>query len=127
MKTELPTKPGPYYWREKDGDEWEIAQINRCMDVYFVACDMHYKLRETGGEWLPIPTADELVELQACKKMVDEGQEAWGVFAPAGQCIEINTIANCEQQVTYLNETDMFLDGQEYTCRKVRVCKEVEG
>lgn len=53
--SDLPTKPGHYYWRESEGGEWEIAQINRCMDVYFVGCDMHYGLKETGGEWLPIP------------------------------------------------------------------------
>lgn len=26
---DLPTKPGPYYWREKDGYEWEITFSNK--------------------------------------------------------------------------------------------------
>jgi len=64
MKTELPTKPGPYYWREKDGDEWELWHVldngseltaHRGFNVAF--------LPDLGGQWLPIPTAEELVEL----------------------------------------------------------------
>jgi hypothetical protein len=64
MKTELPTKPGPYYWREKDGDEWELWHVldngseltaHRGFNVAF--------LPDLGGQWLPIPPAEELVEL----------------------------------------------------------------
>ena len=64
MSTKLPTKPGPYYWREKDGDEWELWHVldngseltaHRGFNVAF--------LPDLGGQWLPIPTAEELVEL----------------------------------------------------------------
>ena len=64
MKTELPTKVGPYYWRESDGDAWELWHVldngseltaHRGFNVAF--------LPDLGGQWLPIPTAEELVEL----------------------------------------------------------------
>ena len=117
MSTELPTKPGPYYWRESDGDEWEIAQVNRFMDVYFIGCDMPYGLKETGGQWLPIPTAEELVELKATKKMVDEGQEAWAIYDTDGLFVVTDSV---EPNTSFGIE---LKDG--YTCRKVRVCMEV--
>jgi hypothetical protein len=70
MSTELPTKVGPYYWRESDVDEWEMWHVldngeeltaHRGFNVAF--------LPDLGGQWLPIPTADELVELRAKAKM----------------------------------------------------------
>ena len=74
---QLPTKPGTYYWREKDGDEFQLVCIeihiyNRNPDVVHLSCYSGQEMRmvpvkDMGGQWLPIPTADELVELQACK------------------------------------------------------------
>ena len=113
--SDLPTKVGPYYWRESDGDEWEMWHVldegseltaHQGFNVAF--------LPDLGGQWLPIPTADELVELQAKAKMVDDGQEAWGLFDTEGKFA-----------VTCPNEQKHLTNG--WTCRKVRVCKEVVG
>jgi hypothetical protein len=77
---QLPTKPGPYYWRESDGDEWEIHtvfiddELNHTLMALCPMDDTWYATENWGGQWLPIPTAEELVELQAKAKMVDEGQ-----------------------------------------------------
>jgi hypothetical protein len=70
---QLPTKPGPYYWRESDGDNWELWHVldngseltaHRGFNVAF--------LPDLGGQWLPIPTADELVELQRKAEAYDD-------------------------------------------------------
>jgi len=75
MKTELPTKPGPYYWRESDDDAWARVfevKLSDSMGLCFDTGFYYYQtVKERGGQWLPIPTADELVELQAKAKMVD--------------------------------------------------------
>jgi hypothetical protein len=74
MSTELPTKPGPYYWREKDGDEWEIHtvfiddELNHTLMALCPIDDTWYATENWGGQWLPIPTAEVLVELQAKAK-----------------------------------------------------------
>ena len=99
MKTELPTKPGPYYWREKDGDEWQLVCIeihiyNRNPDVVHLSCYSGKEMRmlpikDMGGQWLPIPTADELVELQAAKKMMTDlvraAKKVEGMLEPLNQ------------------------------------------
>ena len=76
---QLPTKPGPYYWRKSARDEWARVfnvrlsnSIGLCVDAGFY----HESVQQRGGQWLPIPTAEELLELQAKAKMVDEGQDA---------------------------------------------------
>ena len=66
MSNELPTKPGPYYWREKDGDEWKLGNVFRNYDkrFYFETFNIAGKtVVDMGGQWLPIPPAEELVEL----------------------------------------------------------------
>jgi len=76
VKTELPTKPGPYYWRESDGDEWELGNVFKNYDksFYFEAFNIVGKpVVDMGGQWLPIPTAEELVELL---RLVDELKHA---------------------------------------------------
>jgi len=63
---QLPTNPGPYYWRENDGDEWEMGNVFENYDkrFYFEVFNIVGKpVVDMGGQWLPIPTADELVEL----------------------------------------------------------------
>ena len=78
MSNELPTKAGPYYWREQDGDEWELGNVFEHYDKRF--CFETFNIGgkpvvDLQGQWLPIPPAAELVELQAAKKMVDDGAE----------------------------------------------------
>ena len=115
MKTELPTKTGPYYWREKDGDEWELWHVldngseltaHRGFNVAF--------LPDLGGQWLPIPTAEELVELQAKAKAYDEGEY---LLSCIGADLNISLVNISESN---------YMQQKGYTCRKVRVCKEVE-
>jgi hypothetical protein len=78
--SDLPTKPGPYYWREKDGDEWEIHtvfiddELNHTLMALCPIDDTWYATENWGGQWLPIPTAEELVELI---RLVDEVL-SWG-------------------------------------------------
>ena len=75
---QLPTKPGPYYWRESDGDKWKLGNVFEHYDkrFYFETFNIGGKhVVDLQGQWLPIPTAEELVELQAAKKMVDKGDE----------------------------------------------------
>ena len=116
---QLPTKPGPYYWREKDGDEWEIHTVfidDELNNTLMASCpidDTWYATENWGGQWLPIPTAEELVELQAKAKAYDEGQHEWGMFDSEGKFA-----------VTCPNEQKYLANG--WTCRKVRVCKEVD-
>ena len=116
---QLPTKPGPYYWRESEGGEWEIAQINRCMDVYFAGCDMHYGLKETGGQWLPIPTAEELVELQAKAKAYDEGQEMMQLAYDANKMSLLVTPDNKEV-------VDIYTKATGYTCEPVTIVRKAK-
>lgn len=78
MKTDinqLPTKPGPYWFREKDGDEWaKIFEIRQWKGGMY-ACQIWptNEVLEEGlmhhfvGQWSPIP-------------MPDEGFEAWMLF-----------------------------------------------
>ena len=129
IKTELPTKAGPYYWRESDGDEWTRVfevRLSESMGLCVNAGFYYETVQQRGGQWIPIPTAEELVKLQEKAKAYDDGTEAWGVYNPAGQFVLTGDKSNCEQQVDYMNDTDIFTVHQKYTCRKVRVCKEAE-
>jgi len=126
---QLPTKPGPYYWRKSDEDEWARVfnvrlsnSIGLCVDEGFY----HESVEHRGGQWLPIPAAEELVELQDCKKMVDEGQEAWGVYCPSGQLVLTGDKSDCEQQVDYMNDTDIFATHQKYTCEPVTIVRKAK-
>jgi len=87
--SDLPTKPGPYYWREKDGDGWEPVIVIHHNDpfmeptVKFVLNDFENDLKAMEGQWLPIPNAEELMELQACKielqNIVKANAKEWGM------------------------------------------------
>jgi len=73
LMNDLPTKPGPYYWRESDGDEFQLVTVehhiyNRNPDVVHLSCYSGQEMRmlpitDMKGQWLPIPPAEELVEL----------------------------------------------------------------
>lgn len=90
---QLPTKPGPYYWRESDGDEFQLVTVelhiyNQNPDVVHLSCYSGKEMRmlpikDLQGQWLPIPTAEELVELQACKfelqNIVKANAKEWGM------------------------------------------------
>lgn len=109
MSTELPTKVGPYYWRETDGDKWELWHVldngseltaHRGFNVAF--------LPDLGGQWLPIPTAEELVELL---RLVDE-VTGWendlidtNEFSEDGEAM-INDIDNLREYAQKLKKGD---------------------
>ena len=126
---QLPTKPGPYYWRESDGDEWEIHtvfiddELNNTLMALCPIDDTWYATKNWGGQWLPIPPADELVKLQAKAKMVDEGHESWGVYHPSGQLVLTGDKSDREQQVDYMNDTDIFAAHQKHTCEPVTIVR----
>ena len=72
---QLPTKPGPYYWRKSDGDKWARVfdvQLSNSMGLCVDAGFYYESVEQRGGQWLPIPTAEELVELL---RLVDECQK----------------------------------------------------
>jgi hypothetical protein len=141
MSTELPTKPGPYYWREKDGDEWALGNVFESYDcreqcLYFETFNISGKpLNDMQGQWLPIPTPDELVELQAKAKAYDEGREQWQIWDPCHSKLEM--IGQTESEaITAFRHSIVSNNPPEpwsqylaagYTCSKVRVCKEVEN
>jgi hypothetical protein len=89
--SDLPTKPGPYYWRESDGDEWEIHtvfiddELNHTLMALCPIDETWYATENWGGQWLPIPAAEELVELQAAKKMVDD----WNSIPRRSELVEL--------------------------------------
>ena len=141
MSTKLPTKPGPYYWREKDGDEWEIHTVfidDELNNTLMASCpidDTWYATENWGGQWLPIPTAEELVELQAKAKAYDKGSEQWQIWDPCHSKLEM--IGRTESEaITAFRHSIVSNNPPEpwsqylaagYTCSKVRVCKEVEN
>jgi len=129
--SDLPTKPGPYYWRKSDGDEWELWYVldngfeltaHRGFNVAF--------LPDLGGQWLPIPPADELVELQAKAKAYDDGQKLWVSFdVETGEPYAIDR----DPAIT-IHDTWKLLGRHPqgnmpggFVNSKVRVCKEVES
>ena len=138
MSTELPTKPGAYYWREKDGDKWKLGNVFENYDkrFYFELFNIVGKpVVDMGGQWLPIPTAEELVKLQAKAKSYDKGREQWQIWDPCHSKLEMvgrtqdEAIIAFRKSITYSNPPEpwsQFLAAG-YTCRKVRVCKEVEN
>jgi len=62
--SDLPTKSGPYYWREKDGDAWTVVYLTKAENFVTFGVSDRIRLESMKGEWLPIPTAEELVELK---------------------------------------------------------------
>lgn len=87
------------------------------------------------GQWLPVPPAEELVKLQAKAKSYDKGREQWQIWDPCHSKLEMvgrtqdEAITLFRKSITYSNPPEpwsQFLAAG-YTCRKVRVCKEVGG
>jgi hypothetical protein len=138
--SDLPTKPGPYYWRESDGSEWEICIVETNDDGELCALlddeVFWVPVKEKANlQWLPIPTAEELVELQSAKKMVDESREQWQIWNPCHSKLEMvgrtedEAITAFRKSIPSSNPPEpwsQFLAAG-YTCRKVRVCMEVES
>lgn len=135
--SDFPTKPGRYYWRESDEYEWEIGNVFENYDKRFFF-ETFYILGkpvvDMGGQWLPIPTAEELVELQAKAKSYDKGREQWQILDPCHSKIEMvgrtedEAITAFRRSITYSNPPEPWSQylAAGYTCRKVRVCKEVD-
>jgi hypothetical protein len=145
MSNELPTKPGPYYWRESDGDEWQLVRVelhiyNRNHDVVHLSCYSGKEMRmlpiqDMGGQWLRIPTAEELVELRAKAKAYDDGKVVWEVLDPYHSILQIvgrtedDAIMSFRKSIPSSNPPEPWSQylAAGYTCRKVRVYKEVES
>jgi len=82
-----------------------------------VATSLHDWEQDYGavGQWLTIPTAEELVELQAKAKAYDEGEY---LLSCIGADLNICLVNISESS---------YMQQKGYTCSKVRVCKEVES
>lgn len=121
MSTKLPTKPGSYYWRESDGDKWKLGNVFESYDcreqcLYFETFNISGKpLNDMQGQWLPIPTADELVELQAKAKAkaYDEGTQQIAVYSE---------VIWSDNYLNMLEKADLTFGSPKV---RVRVCKEV--
>jgi len=119
--SDLPTKPGPYYWRESDGDKWKLGNVFESYDcreqcLYFETFNISGKpLNDMQGQWLPIPTADELVELQAKAKAkaYDEGTQQIAVYSE---------VIWSDNYLNMLEKADLTFGSPKV---RVRVCKEV--
>lgn len=119
--SDLPTKPGPYYWRESDGDKWKLGNVFESYDcreqcLYFETFNISGKpLNDMKGQWLPIPTADELVELQAKAKAkaYDEGTQQIAVYSE---------VIWSDNYLNMLEKADLTFGSPKV---RVRVCKEV--
>jgi hypothetical protein len=123
--SDLPTKPGPYYWREKDGDKWSIKEVyvnyktKNLEAAHISSLDGRGLSMQSpeyiGGQWLPIPTADELVELQAKAKAkaYDEGTQQIAVYSE---------VIWSDNYLNMLEKADLTFGSPKV---RVRVCKEV--
>jgi hypothetical protein len=128
---QLPAKPGPYYWRESDGDEFQLVTVelhiySRNPDVVHLSCYSGKEMRmlpikDLQGKWLPIPTAEELVKLQAKAKMVDEGQEAFMVFDKFGR---VRHLGDVRDYAKLVGRTWQELAEEGYTCELATIIKE---
>jgi len=66
-----PTKPGHYWWRAKDEDEWVIAEVILKNSRLNIRCQNGDCLVSAyGGQWVSCHNPGEGVE----------GVEGWGVF-----------------------------------------------
>lgn len=98
MKTNLPTAPGPYWWRESARDEWEHVYVRETSSipgyeftVLFPNSGMEVDLPDMQGQWAKV-------------YQPDEGIEAWGVFNNAKN---MQVSARTEEAVW--NLTEVFL------------------
>lgn len=86
MKTNLPTTPGPYWWREKDGDEWIFISVTAIVgDLYaeslFIPKEMKSYL-DRWGDYYPVGQWSKAHN-------PDEGVEAWATVSADGNWVTI--------------------------------------
>lgn len=68
MNNNLPTTPGPYWWREKDGDEWDRVLNVQLSDSMGLCVDLGFyyeTVKERGGQWAKAHSPEELATLRA--------------------------------------------------------------
>ena len=90
----LPTTTGPYWWREKDGDEWVLVEVELIGADLFAQGKGKYKeycayidqweIFYPIGQWKRIPRPDD-------------GIEAWAVFVEG--MIRCHSIASTKEAV----------------------------
>ena len=133
---QLPTKVGPYYWRESDGDKWEIHtvfidyEMNNTLMAFCQMDETWYAVENWGGQWLPIPSADELVELQAKAKAYDDGKKLWVSFDVETEepyAIDRDPAITIHDTWKLLGRHPQGNMPGGFVNSKVRVCKEVVG
>lgn len=106
----LPTKPGPYWWREKEGNGWDVTIHLISSGGNLVMSHNHMPPERMGGQWRRIPEPDE-------------GQEALGVFNHEGIFVMASfSDAKAMNECEYLNCEDITLqDGELYTHKPVTI------
>lgn len=108
MINNLPTTPGQHWFKEEGTDNWQPYYVTTLDGEGLICHCSEYNVTSRclvsempGGQW-------------AKAHKPDDGQEAFAVRCPNGQFTYISTEDDCDKQCEHLNETDMFLDGQEY-------------
>lgn len=114
MKTNLPTEPGPYWWRAKDGDEWQTVKVDMHLDVHLIGGDMVCSSEECGGQWVKIQTPDEGQEIYLVRN---------GKGQPVGAGVGVNEAIQSYLQCSTSPEFDFVAlkNKSGYTCRKVKI------
>lgn len=108
MKTNLPTETGPFWWREKDGDEWELWHITEVTNPPgFIAGRgfNHGRVEKFGGQWAK------------CHRP-DEGQEAEIVFDQHNRVRHLGSIMDYAKLI---GVTVSQLRRSGYTCEPVTI------
>lgn len=133
MKTKLPTKPGPYWWRAKEGDKWRLIDVymhSACKMLFgcFMGDYMGRSLADLVGQWSPCPNPDEVkifYEIQITKLQYGSKVLLRANSKPqAIQDIIRHVYGSCKGE--WMKDWER-LQAKGYTCQKVRVFKEVEG
>lgn len=87
MEANLPTTPGPYWWRERDGDEWRSIILTH-VDIEAIQEDIPEfgeayidGMTVSGGQWAKAHNPDEITKLKACqdelKNIVNASPTKW--------------------------------------------------
>lgn len=117
VDSQLPTNPGPYYWRKSDGDKWARVfdvqlsnSMGLCVDLGFY----YETVKERGGQWAKAHSPDELATLRAKAEAYDKGVERMAVYNGKGDFMWTDNYLEKPQKA------DLPV-GCHY--RKVRVCE----
>lgn len=136
MTNNLPATPGPYWFREKDGDEWEPYYVTTLDGEGMICHRSNYNVTSRclvsempSGQWLPDPSPDELATLRAKAEAYNKGKNLWMSFDA-----DTNEPYAVDRDVAIVTHDTWKLLGRHpqgnmpggFIKKRVRVCAEVE-